>query len=220
MSEDRGPARLVVAGIGQVEAEPDRVAISLGVEARSPDYGACLRLLNERVERLRHDLEQAGIPRSEVFTRSFHVSTGRISAAGEKPVQGYLASHTVRAEMSNDTALLNRALARIAQGRSGATVDIEFFVADPRELFLKALASAVADARARAAAIAEAAGARLGRLLVARSGTDRVNVNIWQTRWICEASAGIEERAVDVRPEKLMVTERVEMEYELEPGPS
>ncbi len=167
------PRTINVSGQGEVQAEPDRALISLGVESRKPKLEEARAEVAKAVEaalKLTRDLK----------IDSKHVRTTRINVqpeynweneTRERNLIGYYVSRQVEVDL-RDLEKLGQLLERAFDLGINQVGDPQLDSSKRRELERKALAEAVQDARLNAEAVAQAAGARLGppRMISATSG--------------------------------------------------
>ncbi|HKB20513.1 MAG TPA: SIMPL domain-containing protein [Gaiellaceae bacterium] len=146
---------ITVSGTGTVQTTPDQAQFSLGVEADGPTARAALAANSERMRRVLAALFAAGVARKEVQTQDVSISRAypdesRYSAHNSVSV-------TIR-ELAKAGSILDAATNAGANDVYGPTLSRS----DQDEQRAKALQEAVANARAKAKALADAAGVRLG----------------------------------------------------------
>jgi uncharacterized protein len=144
---------IVVTGVGSVEAVPDDASFSFGIETHGATAKAALAQNGDQVRELLAALRDAGA--RELQTQ--YVSIWPISENGA--ISGYSASNSISATIGVDRAgeLVDAATAAGANNVSGPDLS----QSDTDRVYRKALAAAVADARARAEALAKATGRTL-----------------------------------------------------------
>lgn len=154
---------ITVQGSGTVTSVPDRAQLSFGVETQAATAKAALAANSAEMRKVIAALKAAGA--NDVQTQSVSLypryadSTG--SASGG--VQGYVAQNSVSAtirELDRAGAVIDAAVGAGANQVSGPALSR----GDQDELYRQALRAAVADARARAQALAAAANVTLGRV--------------------------------------------------------
>lgn len=215
-------AGVTVRGSAQREVEPDRVRLTLSLEARAEQADAALRDLAARSAALDGALDALGD--GIVLRRPSSVSVGPWhSPRGQEQGQVARRSLTVEARAGGPLGdLLARAVS------AGATVGGTQWVVEPGNPAHGELrAAAVADARRRAEVYAEAAGLRLGPLeWLAEPGLGPGRQERGETgtyamgRMAFAAEAGGEaSRVLELRPEPVVVSAAVEAGYGLLPGP-
>jgi uncharacterized protein YggE len=152
------PDTVSVSGVGVVRAVPDRAEVSAGVETRAASAAAAMSANAAAMEDVIAALRDAG--GKDVTTQVVSLSpttddTGRPN--------GFVASNSVSATttLANAGALVDAAVDAGANTVWGPTLSRS----DADELYRKALATAVDDAKLRAAALAAAAGREVGRVV-------------------------------------------------------
>lgn len=156
---------ITVTGSGSVTATPDRARLSFGVESQGANARAALAANATEVRRVLEALRRAGA--RDVATEAVMVSPRYRDDAAE--IAGYTAVNTVSVTIGVDRAgaLIDAAVAAGANQVYGPSLSS----ADASRLSREALRAAVEDARSRAAALAAAAGASVGRVVSIVEGT-------------------------------------------------
>lgn len=157
------PDTVTASGVGTVSAIPDEAQLSFGVETRAATARAAVSANADAARRVINALRQAGA--RELATRyvSVYPVTGETGA-----IERYLASNSVSAvsDVDDAPALIDAAVAAGANTVSGPAMSST----DADELYRKALAKAVIDARERAEVLARAAERSLGAVLAIVEG--------------------------------------------------
>lgn len=165
---DDAPRTLKVNGSATILMDADSATVGLGVISVSREAGSASRDNAAQVERLITALEEAGIPRKDISTNYFYVSTRRdystMTENGEYPVIGYEVSNSLRVvvrDIDQVGSIIDLALA------SGANScdEISFSTGRSAETQDAVLAAAIAEGRRRAEIMAEACGGTLGEIL-------------------------------------------------------
>jgi uncharacterized protein len=157
--------KLVVSGVGSVEAVPDQASFSFGVQTRAATAKAALAANGDAMRKVIAALRDAGA--RDLATQSVSVWPNSGEDGG---VSGYVASNSVTATIGIDRAgdLVDAAAAAGANEISGPSMSRE----DSDRLYRQALAEAVENARARAQALAKAAGRTLGGISEISEGAE------------------------------------------------
>jgi uncharacterized protein YggE len=166
-SDTPTPHQITVQGVGSVDAIPDQVAFSFGVQTSAKTASAALAANAEAATKLIAALKAAGIPAKSLQTQQVSLSQ-RVSDDGQTVV-GYNASSAVTATIASIDkagAIVDAAVAAGATSVDGPSLT----VSNAQALERKALAGAVADAKARAQALADAAGLSLGSIVAISEG--------------------------------------------------
>jgi uncharacterized protein len=171
--EREHPRTITVSGQGEIQAEPDRAFVTLGVEARKPK-------LEEARAEVAKTLDAVLKLTRELKIDQKHVQTTRVNVqpeynwdnnARERHLLGYYVSRQIEIDL-RDLEKLGQLFERSFDLGVNQVGDPRLDSSKRRELEREALAKAVADARLNAETVAKAAGARLGppRTIAANSG--------------------------------------------------
>ena len=160
--EADGPDRSITAsGLGSVTTVPDRAHFSFGVQAQSRTASQALEAADVQLTRVVAALRSAGIAQADIQTEQISLSP-RTSEDGVQIV-GYMAVSAVSVRVRN----LDRA-GPVVDGAVGAGANQVYGPSltrsDQEAVYRSALKAAYADARAKAQALAEAAGVTLGAM--------------------------------------------------------
>lgn len=160
--EADGPDRSITAsGLGSVTTVPDRAHFSFGVQAQSRTASQVLEAADAQLTRVVAALRSAGIAQADIQTEQISLSP-RTSEDGVQIV-GYMAVSSVSVRVRN----LDRA-GPVVDAAVGAGANQVYGPSltrsDQEAVYRSALKAAYADARAKAQALAEAAGVTLGAM--------------------------------------------------------
>jgi uncharacterized protein YggE len=154
-------AGITVVGDGLVRAQPNTTTIRLGVEISARTPAEALGQARERAERVLQRLRERGIAEADLQTSGLNVfpiqGPGRDGPPDPSAITGYRGSAAVTAQVAD----VNQVGALLTAGiEAGATSvqGLSFGLRDDSALRRQALVAAIADARPRAEAAAEAAG--------------------------------------------------------------
>lgn len=172
--EAAGPTRSITAtGSGSVDAVPDRAHFSFGVQAQARSAAQALAAADAQLARVVAAVRAAGVAAADVQTEQVSLSPRTAEDGGE--IVGYTAIGSVSVRVRN----LDRAGA-IVDAAAGAGANLVYgpslSLSGEDALYRAALRAAYADARAKAQALADAAGVRLGQLTAAVEGGGAVPV--------------------------------------------
>jgi uncharacterized protein len=168
---DTAPQRMVsVMGTGTVEAAPDMATLMIGVTSQADTAAAALSANSAATEALIARLTASGVETRDMQTSNLSINPNWAGYDSSTPtISGYVATNmlTVRVRKLDTTgAVLDAAVAEGANTLNG----LVFGLADPDPAFSEARKAAVADARAKAELLAEAAGVTLGPVLSIADG--------------------------------------------------
>lgn len=153
--------KIAVTGSATVQAEPDMVTLSLGVEETKSDVAAAQATVNEKIAAVVEALKNAGIDEKDVQTGYYSIYNN-YNYDDPSDIQ-YVAScslNVIVRDLSKAGEMIDVAVAAGANQVGGVT----FGVADLTALQDRALELAVADGIRRAGVMARAAGVTLPAL--------------------------------------------------------
>lgn len=204
--------RLTVTGAGQVEAAPDRLELRLALTTDADTPGAALRALGERQATLLALLDDRGVAAADRRTDTVTVRPDHDPTTG-RPSGRHHAETVLTVRLGELEAVGD--LLDVAGQRLGAALRLDglhWSFADPAPQLALARRRAVQDATERARQLADAAGARLGRLRSINEVTARPYGGTAAPRLAAAAAPGAE-------PGTRALTAQVQLVYELLEGP-
>src|SRR5262245_2473252 len=146
---------ITVTGTGTVQTTPDQAQFTLGVQSRGSTASEALAANSERMRRVLAALSAAGVAKKDVQTQDVSVSRAYPEQDGYSARNSVLV--TIR-DLAQVGSILDAASNAGANDVYGPTLSRS----NQDELQAKALRDAVDDARAKARALAAAAGVQLG----------------------------------------------------------
>jgi uncharacterized protein len=156
---------ITVTGTGTVQTVPDRAEFALGVQSQGPTAREALAANSQRMRRVLAALDAAGVAKGDVQTQD-------VSVSRSYPDDGYSADNSVSItirDLAQAGSILDAASNAGANNVYGPTLTRS----NQDELQAKALREAVDNARAKARALAEAAGVHLGSVTaITESGAE------------------------------------------------
>jgi uncharacterized protein YggE len=158
---------ITVTGTGKVDARPNRAEVSFGVVTDGRTARGALAANSAGAQRVIAALRSAGVEERDIQTQQ--VSITPVLDESGRGVTGYQARNTVLArirDLGRAGAVIDAAVEAGANEVYGPTMS----VADRAAVERGALQAAMADARARAQALASAGGVSLGRVLTIVEG--------------------------------------------------
>lgn len=162
-SAETAPPRITITGEGRVEVAPDMATVSLGVTTEAATAAEAMAANSDELARVLERLRWAGIAERDLQTSSLSLNPNWHHGQGpDSPrIVGYVASNQLTVRV-RDLALLGGVLDAAVKDGANTLNGVSFGVTDPAPLLAEARKRAVADARERAALLAEAAGVGLG----------------------------------------------------------
>lgn len=153
---------LKVTGEGRVSNKPDMAMISLGVTAEGETAAAALAANSAAISRVLDNLRAAGVSDQDMQTQGLSINPNwKTDTKGGSAISGYIASNMVAVRVRALESLGTTLDAAVKDGANTLN-GVEFSLQDPAPALAEARKRAVADARAKAELIAEAAGVKLG----------------------------------------------------------
>jgi len=165
------PHTITMTGHGEIKAAPDIATINAGVTSNAATAAAALSANSARMTQIFDALRKLGIPDRDIQTAGFSVSPQYTNGDNNnvRRLTGYLVNNDVNVRLQDVTragAVLDTLVGAGANQMNG----IGFDIANPAPVLEKARIQAVADARARAATYAQAAGVTLGPIVSISEG--------------------------------------------------
>ena len=204
-----------VQGKGSVKMEPDVVTLSFDVESKARDYEESVRNLNARVDNLRESMMASGLDKAHLKTTLFDVHVERNYKDGQRIFTGYIATHRMQIELSMEKELLNKVLRHVAQGHSGAEINLSFSVRDKEALRKKVLTNAVKAARENAETLAAAAGVKLAKMVQMDYGWSEVRIYDQEASMVAEGDAEMSTYDADIEPEDVAAEDKVTLVFQI-----
>ena len=155
-----GPPVVVVRGEGEVRAQPDVAFITLATEHRAATAKDAQAQGATAMTAVQQRLGAAGLAKDAIRTLSYDLQPQFDYANGKQVARGFLARNVI--EVRADQVARVGELLELAVTAGGTAVQgVRFDVKDRTQLERQAITRAVADARAKATAAAEGAGAAI-----------------------------------------------------------
>lgn len=169
-AQERPPERrITVTGEASVEAAPDMARITLGVSFEAREARAAVDAVSRAMADSLEQLAALGVAARDIQTRGLTLypvqpDRPRSDDSGPERMAGFHAANTVIVRV-RDLEALGGLLDAVLEAGATQFGGLSFDVQDPEPLIAEARRRAVADARARAELLAEAAGVTLGPVL-------------------------------------------------------
>ncbi len=158
------PSRTIsVTGSGQAYGEPDIAVAQIGVQSRNPDPAAALNDANAKMTAIMAALKELGVAEKDIQTSNFSVSAQQEVEPQTGQAKGtitYVVDNTVSITM-RDLTKVGQMLGNVVAAGANNIYGVSYTVADESKLQAEARDKAMADAKARAEQLAQAAGVTL-----------------------------------------------------------
>ena len=155
-----------VTGHGEASGPPDQAEVSAGVQILADTVIGATRENQSIIERIMAALEEQGIPREKIQTSNYSIwaEQNYQEPRQQTRISGYRVSNVVTVRI-DDVEKIGDVLAAVTNAGANTIHGIQFGVRDTAALEQKAREAAMADARARAEALAQLAGVQLGEVM-------------------------------------------------------
>lgn len=207
---------VTVSGEGKVEAAPDRAVLPIAIETKDKQVAEAKRANDALTEKLLKVAGQYGIPKEKLKTSGIFVSPQyRWEEKTHKQVfETYVVNRSL--EITIDALeKTEKIIAAVTEAGIDRVQGIQFTLANPEALEAEARTKAVRNAQARAQALAEAAGVKLGRVLTITSGGGGYAPPPMPMRAMA-AKADMAESAPPTLPGVSSIEQQVTVVYELQ----
>jgi uncharacterized protein YggE len=158
------PDVIVTAGDGLVRVAPDQAFVSISVESRAKTPREAQRLNAEAMTAVQQKLKGAGFSGDAIRTLQLQLSPQFDYSGGKQTLREYLAQNSIEVRVEPVDRVGEIADLTVGAGATSVT-NIRFDLKDRRAVEQKALQEAVAQARSRADAIAQAANRAIDRIV-------------------------------------------------------
>ncbi|WP_204114903.1 SIMPL domain-containing protein [Shimia biformata] len=199
-----GPAfadagRIEVTGIGTVEAAPDMAVITLGAEAQADTARDAMQQVSDITHAILSRLGRAGIAPRDMQTSdlSLHPVWSNYNSGDTRRITGFSASNRVTVRV-RDMLALGGVLDAVLKDGANQFSGLQFTVQNPKPLMQDARRAAVADAREKAELYAEAAGVKLGAVVLISEAGSPAPRPVMMERAMAADSAGVPVAAGEV----------------------
>ena len=156
---------ITVTGQARVSAPPDMAVLRLGVSREARGASDAMRAASEAAAAVLAQVEASGVAPRDVQTANVSLAPRWQHSQDTAPrVVGYVASNDLMVRV-RDLESLGALMDAVVSDGANQMNGLSFAIADPRPLEDKARTEAVADARAKATLLAEAAGVGLGPVM-------------------------------------------------------
>lgn len=213
--------KIVVKGVGKVEARPDWVEVRLSILSFGKVYSEAFDRAQEGLEALKSSFEGIGFKHQDIKTTDFDVSVKRESKKTktgfyQEVVKGYEIKHNMLISFAFDNKRLSSVLDTIATLISKPSVDVRFTVKDSEKLKDKLLEMAAKDAMRKARVLALSASVRLGKLVSINYSCSDLNFYSDTNFDRCLMPEGESTRHFDMEVNDICITDTVTFEWMME----
>jgi uncharacterized protein YggE len=219
MAQDEGsssqkPARTIsVTSTASVNASPDEAVVTLGVRSEATDSAAAFAQNATDMQAVLDALEAAGIEEKDIQTLAVRLEQRTLDRGKPSEHRVFVASNQVEATI-HDLSTVGAAIDAAVRTGTDSVQGVRFQLANPNQLRTDALAQAVRGARAKADALAEAAGASVQRVVTIEEQTYREPVYRFNALAIPAAADQVVPTPI-VPPESLQASVTIAVMWEI-----
>jgi uncharacterized protein YggE len=197
-----------VTGTASVRSTPDEAVVSFGVQTEAPSAEDAMRENATRMVAVLRALADLGVKDDDIATAGVNLYPSYGSDGTN--ISGYQASNQVSVTF-HDLNQIGHAIDVAVKAGANLTNGVTFQMSPANRGSEQALATAIADARSKATAMAAATDAQLGQVVtMTESGSPSVYPPMYDT-----AVAGAEAAATPVNPPTLETQVSVQVTWEL-----
>jgi len=213
---EKSPARAItVIGQGTASVSPDLALANLGVETLAPTVAEAVAQNSARMAAIMAKLKALNIPDKDVQTSGFSINSvdaGMPKAMAESPSSTqYRVSNMVQVRVRQPEQL-GAVLDGVVEAGVNQVYGVNFTVEDAHALQSQAREKAVADAQARAAALAKLAGVKLGQVTAISESSTNAPV-FADAAYAFGKGAGA---STPLSPGEVQITYQVQVTYAIE----
>ena len=208
------PFTINASGTGKVYLSPDIAYITIGAHTEADTVSEALRKNNDQAQALSKTLVDMGVDARDIQTSAFSVAPQQqFDPQGQPTKTTYLVDNTVYITVRNLSGLGKLLDAAVSSGANRVN-SLSFDVRDKTKSLAEARQLAVADARAQAKELADAAGVKLGRLTNLNASVSNVGLPLYDAKVPQLAAGGAAN--VPVSAGQMLVQVDVSLAYEIQ----
>jgi uncharacterized protein len=163
------PHTITVSSTATISTKPDEAVITLSVHIESPDSAVALNVNSRTMNDVIAAMKSLGITQRDMETTNLNVTPQTINRGTPEESTSYHASTSLEVKV-HDFDVIGPAIQKGVQAGATSVRGVKFQVSDPVGAKKHALEAAVESARAKADALAGAAGARVTGVVQIREG--------------------------------------------------
>ncbi|MCP4424341.1 MAG: SIMPL domain-containing protein [Chloroflexi bacterium] len=157
---------ITVVGQGEAFGQPDQAKVQVGVETFAKEVSQATNENETTIQAIMDALTAQGIAAADIQTTNYNLWAEQIYGdQGPEGIAGYRVNNQVNVTI-RDIDAVGEVLAAVTEAGANNIFGVYFSVSDPAALETEARAAAVADARDRAASLAELGGVDLGDIQI------------------------------------------------------
>lgn len=221
---------LKVTGKGKVVAVPDQIVLNIDLNGTEKDYKKAYKQMEMATKEVRDLFQGLSFEVKDLKTKKCEVEVSNERKYVEKTgtwefvFKGYEYVHKMKIMFDKDNDLLGKVLYGLSKCESRPEVNISYTVKDVKSTKNTLLKNAIADSKAKAAVLAEAAGVTLGDILKIDYSWGEINLStpvldsFLDVMRLSDDSDCLEDEALDmdIEPEDINITDTVTVIWEIQ----
>lgn len=152
--------KITVSGTGETRVTADTAVVSVGVSARDKDVLKAQQKVNEAIAKIREALIENGVAEENINTDYMNIFAIYDYETDAEQVKAYNASTTLAVKVT-DMDIVGKVIDEAFAAGANTLNGIAFSASDTETAGNESLKAAVADAKAKAEVLAEAAGLKI-----------------------------------------------------------
>lgn len=205
---------ITVQSAEEVKVVPDMAELQFGVTTQAADAKECQEQNSRDLDRVITFLKESGIAETSIQTSNY----------GLDPIYDWNGNRTITGYEMNTTVTVSDVLIADAGALISACVDaginnierVTYLSSKYDESYQQALKNAIASARVKASAIAEAGGCTLGPVVHVEEYSDNQTARYQGYENLAARASGVADGAMAVEPGQLSIEARVSVEFEIQ----
>jgi len=157
--------QITAMGQGKVSYVPDVATVNLGVQIDKLALpGEALNQLNDRIGKVKIAIKTLGVADEDVITKNYSLTPQYDYKDNISTIGGYSANQQLAIkvkDLENNKDLLNKIVAEATKAGANQVLGVNFEASNLDEIKQQARVKAIADAKTKAVALAQAAGVDL-----------------------------------------------------------
>lgn len=210
-----------VKGYSRGQRQADRVELTLTFNTSDPVYEAAYNKTAEKINRMEAELAAIGFAKEKIVTQHFSV-TGEYESFNDptgnwqQRFKGYSVNQVLQLHFAFENEKLEKVMGAVALADGNPEIQLSFTITDQTAFKNELLRQAVADASAKAAVLAAAAGKELGALETISYGQEDHNFSSRTevAPRLAAAASGVF-KMPEIRPAAISCNEMVDCVWQL-----
>lgn len=175
---------LKVKGEAILQVVPEQMNIHIPIQVKEPTYEACSDKLIRTYNELRNALVKNGIAKDEVRAGRLEIQENYVYTDRERKLEGYIGTINISLDLPHNDKKLTSIMNTMKAEKFSFGYNLSFSLSETQKKNLReeAIKTAIADAREKAAVIAEAMQVQLSGIREISHGYDSDNHDIMMQR--------------------------------------